>query len=108
MSLSFLQLCSQSPPQHGPDIFYALRQDPIKKKYAIMSLMSVLREKIRQTFVKNGLGIIGPALGERDGLESPDGSLRSLPGLFSTKSYMPKLSQIRFAQIILIPAFPNF
>lgn len=108
MSLSFLQLCSQSPPQHSPGIFYALRQDPIKKKYAIMSLTSVSQEKIRETFVKNGLGIIGPALGDRDGLESPDGSLRSLPDLFSTKSYIPKLSQITFAHIILIPAFPNF
>ncbi|PKU38214.1 hypothetical protein llap_11484 [Limosa lapponica baueri] len=97
MSLSFFQLCSQSPPQYGPSVSYALRQDPIKNKYAIMSLASVLQEKIRETFVKNGLGIIGPALGERDGLESPDGSLRSLPGLFSTKSYMPKLSQIKFA-----------
>lgn len=108
MSLSFLQLCSQSPPQYGPGIFYALRQDPIKNKYATMSLTSVSQEKIRETFVKNGLGIIGPALGERDGLESPDGSLRALPGLLCTKSYMPKLSQIRFAQLILIPALPNF
>lgn len=70
--------------------------------------MSVSQKKIRETFVKNHLGIIVPALGERDGLESPDGSLRSLPGLFSTKSYMPKLSQIRFVHIVLIPVFCNF
>lgn len=86
--LSFLLLSSLSPSWHGPGLFYALRQDPIKKKYVIMSLMSALKEKIRETFVKNGLGIIGPASGQRDGLESPAGSLRSLPGLFSTKSYM--------------------
>ena len=46
-------------------MFYALRQDPIKKKYAVMSLTSVSQEKIRETFVKNGLEIIGPALGEK-------------------------------------------
>lgn len=63
MSLSFLQLCSQSPPQHGPGIFYALRQDPIKKKYVIMSLVSVSQEKIRETFVKNGPEVNRPALG---------------------------------------------
>lgn len=108
MSLSVLQLRSQSPPQHGPGIFYALRQDPIKKKYAVMSLASGSQEKTRETFIKNGLGIIGPGLEQRDGLQSSDGSLRSIPGLFFTVSYMPKLSQIEFAQIVLIPAFPNF
>lgn len=86
--LSFLLLSSQSPSWHSPGLFYALRQDPIKKKYAIMSLTSASKEKIRKTFVKNGLGIIGPASRQRDGLESPAGSLRSLPGLFSTESYM--------------------
>lgn len=70
--------------------------------------MSVSQKKIGETFVKYGLEIIVPALGERDGLESPDGSLWSLPGLFSTKSYLPKLSQIRFVHIVLIPVFFNF